>query len=59
MVGDSTIIPIDNTAWDTAKHGKYEVLDSVRDSFEEAGVKLSITFKVIEYLDDCISPVLR
>ena len=37
-------MPINNTSWDKAKYGKYDVLDSVRDIFEEAGVKLSITF---------------
>jgi hypothetical protein len=52
-------MPIDDTAWDKAKYGKYEVLDSVRDAFEEAGVKLSVTFKVIESLDGCISLVWR
>lgn len=44
MVEDCTIMPINNTSWDKAKYGKYDVLDSVPDIFEEAGVKLSITF---------------
>lgn len=56
---DCAIVPIDGTAWDKAKYGKYEVLDSVRDAFEEAGVKLSVTFKVIKSLEDWISPVWR
>lgn len=59
MVGYCTVMLINYTAWDKEKYGKYEVLDSVQDKFEKAGVKLSITFKVTESLDDWISPALR
>ncbi|OBT70349.1 hypothetical protein VE03_00321 [Pseudogymnoascus sp. 23342-1-I1] len=46
MVEDCSVMPIGNTAWDKERYGKYEVLDSVRDAFEKAGVKLSITLKL-------------
>lgn len=49
MVEDCSLRPFD----------KYKVPDLVRDAFADAGVELIVTFKVIESVDDWISPVLR
>jgi hypothetical protein len=49
MVEDCSLRPFD----------KYKVPDLVRDTFTDAGVELIVTFKVIESVDDWISPVLR